>query len=157
MATDLNKGNITANRIVMNNMKITIVAFCTLLLTTVLPTPALGAPVPWVGVLSSGKPITIPAGRILVIKNMCIGAGNGGSAPIPLVLSGTAAGGIGSGSFSTTIQYTTSSIGGLESSSSSLRLGPGMSLSVVSGSPLIVSVIGIAMDVADFPASGVSN
>lgn len=123
-----------------------------------------GASVPWVGVLSLANPISVPAGKILIIEHMCFNntTATGGAQPVAMTLAGTNSSGIGSGSYSVTIQYTVSSIGGFTPAgstlsgtltSSVLRLNGGSTLSLPAGSAYVMSVVGVALDASDFYAN----
>ena len=133
------------------------------LCTSILGWNCYGASVPWVGVLSAASPITVPAGKILIIEHMCFNntTANGGAQPVSMTLAGTNTSGIGSGNYSVTIQYTVSSIGGYTPANSTLggtltqsvlRLNGGSSLRLITGSTFVISVTGVALDASDFYA-----
>jgi hypothetical protein len=105
----------------------------------------------------------VPANKILIIEHMCFNntTSNGSAQPVAMTLSGTNTSGIGSGNYSVTIQYTVSSIGGYTApngiagtlTQSVLRVNGGATLSLISGSPYVMSVVGVAIDASDFHAS----
>lgn len=113
------------------------------------------ASVPWAGVLNTSNPITVPAGKILVIDHMCFNntSANGTTAIVPLSLSGPAQGGIGSGTFAITVQYTVGGLGNVAANTNTLRVGPGMTLAIPNGYSYNLAVMGVALDTADFFAS----
>ena len=127
------------------NMKTMLIATVMLAGLGVLPPDAKAASTPWIGVLDSTHSIVVPAGKILLIKN--ISANN--SVAVLFTVSGSAAGGIGSGTYSTTFYYDVGPLGSPSVTQTTLQLGPGTTLSVASGT---YPVFGVAMDTGDFVA-----
>lgn len=110
---------------------------------------ARAASVPWVGLLDSTHPISVPAGKILVVEHIVVHST--GPNPYLFTISGSATGGIGNGAFSVTIPYQCGPISSPNLNKSSFKLGPGMTLGYSGNSTF--SVLGVAMDTGDFFAA----
>jgi hypothetical protein len=126
-------------------MKSIIITVVTLVNMVVFSNRGNATSVPWVGVLDSTHPIVVPAGKILLVKN--ISASTTGAQLF--TIAGSAAGGIGSGTFSTTFYFDVGPLGSTTITPTTLQLGPGMTLSVASGS---YPVFGEALDTSDYIA-----
>ena len=126
-------------------MKTIIIALVTLVNVVVFLNRGNATSVPWAGVLDSTHPIVVPTGKILLVKN--ISASTTGAQLF--TIAGSAAGGIGSGTFSTTFYFDVGPLGSTTITPTILQLGPGMTLSVASGT---YPVFGEALDTSDYIA-----
>ncbi len=139
----------------MKNTIAKTLALCSLSFTLL----ASAAPVPWIGYLSSGDSITIPAGKILIIEqvastNSVRGGEFGEIGPIPtwIRISGPAAGGIGT-NFTADFICTVPLVSSAERPFPlPLRLGPGMTITNIVGGASI-AMFGTALDSQDFFAA----
>ena len=104
---------------------------------------ASAASFPWIGNLNN-VPLTIPANKILVIEQMNFNS----PLVVTFTITGSAAGGVGSGNFSTDINV---SINNLTKLASPIRLGPGMTIK--SNFSNLVGVLGTVIDSSDFIAA----
>jgi hypothetical protein len=125
------------------NMNTRIKALLAVLSVAVFTATANAAPVPWIQQMTYGGSISVPAGKILIIQNI----GPSATGIIRATITGTATGGIGSGPFSAPFVWASTGAGGFQFTSP-LRLGPGMTLTHVSGPTF--TIYGIAMDTTDF-------
>ena len=126
-------------------MNTRIKALVVVLSVAVFTATANAAPVPWIKEITYGGSVSVPPGKILIVQNI-IASGTG---VIRATITGTATGGIGSGTFSAPFVWASVGAGGFQLTSP-LRLGPGMTLTHVSGPTF--TIYGIAMDTTDFQA-----
>jgi len=125
-------------------MKIILFVISLLTAGQILNSNASAASTPWIGSLAGGGSLTVPAGKILIIEQLSYSS----SGPFQFTITGSAAGDVGSGTFSAIM---TISVSGLTKLPSPIRLGPGMTITNnITGVP--VAVFGTAMDLTDFIA-----
>ena len=104
---------------------------------------------PWVQHLASGNPITIPAGKILIIEQVSNNTSAQTSAEF--VITGQAVGGVGSGPFTAVTRMQLAGFD-LQKMPTPLRVGPGMTFTC--GLPVGgVTMFGTVIDSSDFIAA----
>lgn len=126
-------------------MKIITLVISLLAIGQILNSKASAASTPWIWSIAGSAYITVPAGKILIIEQV-----SSSSPAIQFTITGNAAGGIGSGSFSAGMLI---SVSGLTKLASPIRLGPGMTLT--NNLPSAIVIFGTAMDATDFIASAI--
>ena len=128
-------------------MKIITLVISLLAIGQILNSNASAASTPWIGSIAGSASITVPAGKILIIEQVSIPS----TGILQFTITGNAAGGIGSGSFSAGMFI---SVSYLTKLGSPIRLGPGMTLTN-NNSGVTIALFGTAMDATDFIASAI--